>query len=126
MRANIINFKDKFTSAKPLLEQINVMAVYEMNIFQKHCLMYLCKNGKTPSIFKLSYTVKPINKYTARSKNLFCNSLCKKSFSKFKLTYRGAHLWNKFISPNRSNCLLEAGSINMFKLRLKRDYLCMF
>ena len=30
--ARIINFKDKFTSAKPLLEQINAMTAYEMNI----------------------------------------------------------------------------------------------
>ena len=48
--ARIISFKNKFTSAKPLLEQINAMTVYEMNIFQTLCLMYLCKNGNTPSI----------------------------------------------------------------------------
>ena len=67
--ARIINFKDKFTSAKPLLEQINAMTVYEMNIFQTLCFMYLCKNGNTPSIFNHIYTLKPINKYTARSIN---------------------------------------------------------
>ena len=32
--ARIINVKDKFTPAKPLLERTNVMTVYEMNIFQ--------------------------------------------------------------------------------------------
>ena len=53
--ARIINFKDKFTSAKPLLEQINAMTVYEMNIFQTLCFMYLCKNGKAMSIFKHLY-----------------------------------------------------------------------
>ena len=31
--ARMINFKDKFASAKPLLEQINVMTVCKMNIF---------------------------------------------------------------------------------------------
>ena len=31
--ARMINFKDKFTSATPLLEQINAMTVYEMKIF---------------------------------------------------------------------------------------------
>ena len=50
--ARIIYFKGKFTSTKPLLQQINVMAVYEMNIFQTLCFMYLCKSGNTPSIFK--------------------------------------------------------------------------
>ena len=67
---NFINFKDKFTSAKPLLEQINAMAVHEMNIFQTLYFMYLCKNGNTPSIFKHIYTLKSIHKYTRRSTNV--------------------------------------------------------
>ena len=40
----IINFRDKFTSAKPLHEQIKAIIVYEMNVFQALCFMYLCKN----------------------------------------------------------------------------------
>ena len=50
--ARIINFKDKFASAKPLLEQVNAMIVQEMNIFQTSCFMRLCKRGSTPSISK--------------------------------------------------------------------------
>ena len=70
------------------------------------CFMYLCKNGNTPSIFKHIYTLKPINKCTARSKNILFKSLCKKPFAKFKLSYRGSLLWNEFFAPN--NDLLEA------------------
>ena len=94
------------------------MTVYEMNIFQILCFMYLCKNGNTPSIFKHIYTLKPINKYTTRSKNILFKPLCKKNFAKFKLSYRGPHLWNKFIAPN--NDLLEAVTIHIFKIRLKK------
>ena len=112
--ARIINFKDKFTSAKPLLEQINAMTVYEMNIFQTLCFMYLCKNENTPSIFKHIYNLKPINKYTARSKNILFKPLCKKNFAKFKLSYREPHLRNKFITPN--NNLLEVVTIHIFKI----------
>ena len=53
----IINFKDKFTSAKPLLEQINAMTMYEMNMFQTLWFMCLSKNGNTPSAFKHIYTL---------------------------------------------------------------------
>ena len=116
--ARIINFKDKFTSAKPLLEQINAMTVYEMNIFQTLCFMYLCKNGNTLSIFKHIYKLKAINKYTTRSKNVLFKPLCKKNFAKFKLSYRVPHVWNKFISSN--NDLLEAVTIHIFKIRLKK------
>ena len=66
------NFIIKFTSAKPLLEQINAMTVYEMTL----CFTYLCKDGNTPSIFKHIYTLKPINKYTTRSKNILFKQLC--------------------------------------------------
>ena len=80
--------------------------------------MHLFKNGNTPSIFKHFYTLKPINKYTTRSKNILFKLLCKKSFAKFKLSYREPHLWNKFIAPN--NDLLEAVTIHTFKIRLKK------
>ena len=98
--ASIIIFKAKFTSAKPLLEQNNAMTVYEMNIFPTLCFMYLCKNGNSPSTFKHIYTLNPVKKYTTRSKNILFKPLCKKSFAKFKLSYRRPHLWNKFIAPN--------------------------
>ena len=94
------------------------MTVYEINIFQPLCFMYLCKNGNTLSIFKHVYKLKPINNYTARSKNILFKPLCKKSFAKLKLSYRGLHLWNKFIAPN--NDLLEAVMIHIFNIRLKR------
>ena len=39
--AKILNFKGKFTSAKSLLKQINAITVYEMNMFETLCFMYL-------------------------------------------------------------------------------------
>ena len=98
--ARKINFKDKFTSAKLLLQQINAMTVHDTNISQTLCFMCLCRNGNTPSIFKHIYTLKPINKYTTRSKNILFKPLCKKNFAEFKLSYRGPHLCSKCIAPN--------------------------
>ena len=114
----IINFKDKFTFAKPLLEQIRAMTVYEMNIFQTLGFMYLCKKGKTPLIFKHIYTPKPINKQISRSKNVLFKPLYKKKFAKFKLSYRRPHLQNKFIAL--SNDLLQAVTIHIFKIKLEK------
>ena len=81
-----INFKDKFTSAKPLLEQVNAMTVHNMNIFQTLYFMYFCKNRNTPSIFKHIFTLKPINKYKTRSKEILFKPLCKKNFAKLSRT----------------------------------------
>ena len=63
------------------------MTVYEMNIFQTLCFMYLSKNGNTPSIFKHIYTLKPISKYTKRSENILFKPLCRKNFAKYKLAF---------------------------------------
>ena len=75
--ATIINFKYKFTSAKPLLEQTNATSVYKMNISQTLCFMCLCENGNTASIFKHIYMLKPIVKCTTRSKNVLLKNVRK-------------------------------------------------
>ena len=70
-------------------------------------------------------TLKPINKYTTRSKNILFKPLCKKNFAKFKLSYRGTHLWNKFIAPK--NDILEVVTIHIFKIQsIKKDYVCIY
>ena len=64
------------------------------------------------------YTLKPINQYRRRSKHRLFKPLRKKNFAKFKLRYRGPHLWNKAIAPN--NDLLEAVTIHIIKILLKK------
>ena len=103
--ARIINLKAKFTFVKPLLallEQINAVAVYEMNIFQTLCFVCFCKNGNTPSIFKHINMRRPSNKYTTRSKYVLFKPLYKKNFAKFTLNYGRPHKWNIFILPSKN------------------------
>ena len=74
--------------------------------------MYLCKNGNTPSMFKHIHTLKP------RSKIILFRPLSNKKFEKFKLSYPGTHLRNKFIATN--NDLLVAVTIHILKIRLEK------
>ena len=76
------------------------------------------KKWKHTATFQHIYKLKSINKYITRSNNVLFKPLCKKNFAKFKLSYRGSRLWNKFITLN--NDLLEAATINLFKIRLKK------
>ena len=39
----VINFKDRFTHTKPLFEEIKILNVYELNVFQVICFMFKCK-----------------------------------------------------------------------------------
>ena len=93
------------------------MTRYEINISQRLCFTYLCKNGSTMSIFKYIYTLKSFNEYTIKSKNVLFKPLYKKNCAKFKLSYCRSHSWNKSIAPN--NDLLETLTINIFKTQLQ-------
>ena len=119
--ARVINFKDKSPSVKPLLEQIKAMTVYAMNLLQTLCFMYLCKNENRPSIFKHIYWLKPISKYTTRSKNILFKPLCKKNFAKFKLSY---HIYGINLLPHK----LPTRSCNdtHIQITIKKDYLCTY
>ena len=64
--ARLIHFKDRFTHAKPLLEDMKALNVYELNVFNILCFMYKCKYNLSPNVFKDIYKLKPNNKYILR------------------------------------------------------------
>ena len=43
--ARVINFKNRYTHADPLLREIKALSVYGLNIFATLCLMYKCKKN---------------------------------------------------------------------------------
>ena len=49
------------------------MTVCEMNIFQTLSFMYLCKNGKTTSIFKHIYALKQLRN-TQQDLKMYCSN----------------------------------------------------
>ena len=84
-----------------------------MNIHQTLCFIYICKNGTASSIFQNIFKLRLNKKYKKRSTNVLLEPSIKKRFAKFKLKYRGLHLWNKFVAPK--NNLSEVQTIKMFK-----------
>ena len=64
--SRIIFFKDKLTHAKPLLQSINSLNIYQLNIFHILLFMHKVKNEQTPQIFKTIFS-KTNNKYNTRS-----------------------------------------------------------
>ena len=64
--SRIINFKDKFTHSKPLLQSMKVLNIFQINIFQTLCFMFKTIHNDTPEIF--SHVLNVIqNKYKTRS-----------------------------------------------------------
>jgi hypothetical protein len=91
----VINFKDKMTIAKPLLENMKSLTVYELNVFNVLCIVYKAKHKLCPPIFNDIYTLKPINKYTLRNEGLLFEQTIHTDLSKFCINYRATHLLNK-------------------------------
>ena len=71
----IINFKDKLPHAKALLQSINALNIYQLNIF--HIIfMHKVKNEETPQILELYFLQQTLNTNTIVSAtNIFKASL---------------------------------------------------
>ena len=113
----LINYKDRYTHASPLLKDIKVLNVYELNIFNILCLMYKCKNEMCPPALRDLYNPRPRNKYILREKDALFEPFCRNSFSQFCITYRGPYLWNKIVLSK--NVLSHSSNYSLFKNKLR-------
>ena len=60
--ARIINFKDRYTHAKPLLQNLKALNIYQLNIYQTLLFMHKVKHSTVPNVFKNVFTANT-NKY---------------------------------------------------------------
>ena len=63
--ARIINFKDKFTHAEPLLQELRALNIYQLNIIQTLLFMHRTKNKNIPNVFINSFKI-ITNKYNTQ------------------------------------------------------------
>ena len=112
----VIKFEDRLTHAKPLFEELKVLTLYEINIFQNLCFMFKCKIGLSPRIFPHLYTEKQSGKYNTRSKQLKEPKI-KSKYEEFSISYRAPHIWNK-VTPLLLECTY-IDSLPIFKNKIK-------
>ena len=92
--ARLIHFKDKYTHAKPLLQNLKTLNIYQLNILQTLFLMHKIKNHNIPTVFKRAFSIYT-NKYNTKSTNI---SFFKTRCNQCSITFRGPHIWN-FLIP---------------------------
>lgn len=114
--ARIMNYKDKFTHAKPLLVDMNIQTVYEINVYQVLNFIFKCKERKAPFIFNDLYTPKPVNKYNTRSKNAIIENFHRSKIRDCCISFRGPYLWNRIVA---NSCLCGLKSFSLFRNKLK-------
>ena len=117
--SRIIFNVDKFTHSRPLLVKLNVLNIYQINIYQSLIFMYKFNNQMAPSIFTTLFK-KIEHKYPTRSS--VNNFVLPKTFSKttnFSITKRGSYLWNTLLD-NATKSIL---SLDQFKTKVKQKLL---
>jgi hypothetical protein len=95
--ARLINFKDRFTHARPLLLEMNILNIYQLNVYNILCFMYKCKTNDSPPSFHNLYSIKEKNKYNLRNDNFIRLQFSHTNFGKSCVSFRGAFLWNKIV-----------------------------
>ena len=55
--SRIIMEKDKLTHARPLMRELKILNVYQLNIYQTICFMFKVKNNNIPEAFKNKFTI---------------------------------------------------------------------
>ena len=83
---------------KPLMEKLNILNVYQLNIKQTTVLMLKIKLNLTPNVF-LNKFKQIKHKYpTAYASNNFVMPQKQLKISKYSITIRGPKLSNKFLN----------------------------
>ena len=103
----VINFKDRSFRSKQLFDEMNILNIYEVNVFKIIMFMFQCKMLTSPSIFRELFKSKPANKYSTRSINTIIEPTCKTKLAQFSISYRAPRLWNKIIIPSSNLSKME-------------------
>ena len=96
--AHIVFGEYRLCHSRPLLGRLNVLNVYQINLFQHLNFMHRLRIDDLPKSFNNTFK-KPDQKYP--TKFSICNYSMKKhsvSSSKFAISCRGPKLWNEFLS----------------------------
>ena len=108
--------KNRYADARPLLKELGILTVYQLNLYQILTFMFKLKNEMTPKVFRDQFSF--INhryptRYSINNYQIPQNLLRKTDFS---ITCRGPRIWNNLLSSD----LKTVTSINLFKNSIKR------
>ena len=92
--ARIIMNQDMYTKARPLMKSLQILNVYQLNIFQTVLFMFKLKNEMNPQVFKNKLSAINHRYPTRFSQNNFTIPKATLRRTDFTITCRGPRLWN--------------------------------
>ena len=111
--------KDRGTDTGPLLKEMGILNIYQLNLYQILIFMFKLKNEMTPEFFQNQFSLIKHRYPTRFSKNSYQVPRTSLRKTNFSITCRGPRLWNNIL-PTSSKSIT---SINSFKNTIKRDIL---
>ena len=111
----IIMNESKYTSAQPLMKELGILSIYQINIQQNLLFMFKLRNGTLPKVFKNKFSV-VANKYSTRqaTKQLYSIPKSKLKMTDFTIEIRAPKIRDSFAK----DCI-NITSYNSFKSFLK-------
>jgi hypothetical protein len=99
---------------------MNILNIYEANIFNVLCFMFKCKVNACPVSFHNLYSIKEKNKYILRNNKHILQPIFRSNIGKTCIQYRGAFLWNKIVLKHFD--FSHNWNYFSFKRKLKKNY----
>ena len=96
----IIHNESKYVHSKPLMQKMNALNVYQINIFQILRFIHKHKLNKNPKIFANSFN-KIEHKYLTKCSRNNKQPKLKTKNTSFAINYRGPYLWNKCLDDKK-------------------------
>ena len=81
--------------SEEIMEKIGILNIYKLNIFHTVNLMLRVKNNTIPEAFGTKFQIVQHNYVTSHSENNFEETKIAFKVTKFAISSRGPHLWNK-------------------------------
>ena len=81
--------------SEEIMEKIGILNIYELNIFHTVNLMLRVKNNTIPEAFRTKFQIVQHNYVTSHSENNFEETKITFKVTKFAISSRGPHPWNK-------------------------------
>jgi hypothetical protein len=117
----IIYGKKRREHTKPLMRDMKMMNIYEINIYQHLIFMYKFTNNLTPVNFNCKFKKNINEKYFLRTNQSKFFKLPKKlnKYTEFSIAFRGPKIWNYFLKKEAKKDNMVK-SLNSFKLQAKK------
>ena len=87
--SRIIYYEDRYTHARPLMQSLNALNIYQLNIFQTLIFMFKVKNNMAPNIFNNNIKTLSHKYPTKHSKINFNEPLKTNNYCKYAISSRG-------------------------------------